>query len=127
MGIGSDTGWITWQPTELQAPATNTVVVRVTDDGAPALSDSRHLVVVVHAIRRDLVLTGHTAANGQFQLTLTGGVFGDVLEVQASSNLQDWTTIAEPHMLRGGVTVTDSAAANLRLRFYRALVKTPGD
>src|SRR5207247_9322 len=38
MIIDTNTGVITWTPTEAQGPGTNTITVRVTDNGAPSLS-----------------------------------------------------------------------------------------
>ena len=45
MTINPATGVITWTPTEAQGPSTNTVTVTATDNGTPALSDSKTLTV----------------------------------------------------------------------------------
>ncbi|MEN9676591.1 MAG: hypothetical protein RIS76_2487 [Verrucomicrobiota bacterium] len=44
----SGEGSVSWIPTEAQGPGVYTVVVRVTDNGLPALSDTRSFTVVVH-------------------------------------------------------------------------------
>jgi hypothetical protein len=47
MLINTNTGVITWTPAEDQAPSTNTVTVRVTDDGSPSTNDTKSFVIVV--------------------------------------------------------------------------------
>jgi hypothetical protein len=39
-------GAFTWTPTEAQGPGTNTITVKVTDNGVPALSDTKSFTVV---------------------------------------------------------------------------------
>lgn len=48
--VDSVTGVFSWTPTESQAPATNTITVRATDDGSPALSGTQTLTVVVNEV-----------------------------------------------------------------------------
>jgi len=50
--IDAGTGVFTWTPSELQGPATNLINVIVTDSGAPALSASRGVIVVVNEVNR---------------------------------------------------------------------------
>jgi PKD repeat protein len=45
--IEPDTGRFTWTPGETQGPSTNSVTVRVADDGAPSLSDIKTFIVMV--------------------------------------------------------------------------------
>jgi uncharacterized repeat protein (TIGR01451 family) len=45
--ITSDTGILTWTPTELQGPSTNVMTVVVSDNGSPSLSASQNFSVVV--------------------------------------------------------------------------------
>jgi hypothetical protein len=47
--IDAASGVFTWTPTALQGPATNTIAVRVTDNGSPNLSAIRTFLVVVLA------------------------------------------------------------------------------
>ena len=47
--IDPSTGVLTWTPTEAQGASTNTMVVRVTDNGVPNLSASNSFVVIVNA------------------------------------------------------------------------------
>jgi hypothetical protein len=46
----SPSGAVAFRPTEAQGPSTNTVVVRVTDDGVPALSGTNSFTVLVTEI-----------------------------------------------------------------------------
>jgi methyl coenzyme M reductase subunit C len=50
--IDASSGVFTWTPSELHGPATNVITVIVTDNGAPALSVSRGVLVVVNEVNR---------------------------------------------------------------------------
>ncbi len=45
----SSTGLISWTPTAAQGPSTNTVTVRVFDNGVPSLSATNSFTIVVNA------------------------------------------------------------------------------
>ena len=45
--IGASTGVFSWTPAEAQGPGDYSVTVRVTDSGAPAMSDSRTFLIHV--------------------------------------------------------------------------------
>jgi hypothetical protein len=51
------TGAFTWTPSESQGPSTNTITVRVTDNGSPALSDTKTFTVIVNEVNTSPVLT----------------------------------------------------------------------
>ncbi|PYI87545.1 MAG: hypothetical protein DME26_05830, partial [Verrucomicrobia bacterium] len=55
--IDSNTGVFTWTPSHSQAPSTNMIGVRVTDDGFPPLSDTKTFLVVVGSVNHVPVLT----------------------------------------------------------------------
>jgi hypothetical protein len=46
--LDPSTGVLSWTPTEAQRPSTNFITLRVTDNGAPPLSDSASFTVVVN-------------------------------------------------------------------------------
>ncbi len=50
------TGVFTWTPLELQGPSVNTIVVRVTDNGTPALSSTETITITVNEVNRSPVL-----------------------------------------------------------------------
>ncbi len=53
----SSGGLISWTPTEAQGPSTNTVTVRVFDDGAPSLSATNSFTLTVNEVNSAPVLT----------------------------------------------------------------------
>jgi hypothetical protein len=55
--INPTTGAFTWTPTEAQGPGRYTIVVRVTDSGVPARSDTKSFEVVVNEQNADPILT----------------------------------------------------------------------
>jgi hypothetical protein len=58
-------------------------------------------------------------ANGQFQLTVNGGVVGQNFVLLASTNLVDWTPIRGFVDTNPPITIYDPDAAKYRWRFYR--------
>jgi hypothetical protein len=46
----SSNGVVIWRPTEAQGPSTNTVLVRVSDDGSPSLSATNAFEIVVREV-----------------------------------------------------------------------------
>ncbi|PYI85878.1 MAG: hypothetical protein DME26_10000, partial [Verrucomicrobia bacterium] len=54
--IDSQSGLFTWQPTEDQGPGLYTIVVKVADNGSPALSASRSFRVTVNEVNSAPVL-----------------------------------------------------------------------
>ena len=48
MSLDATTGALHWTPAPDQIPGTNTILVRVTDNGSPALSDQRAFTVIVN-------------------------------------------------------------------------------
>lgn len=55
--INPTTGAFTWTPTEAQGPGRYTIVVRVTDNGTPARSDTKSFDVTVNEQNADPILT----------------------------------------------------------------------
>ena len=55
-GINPNTGIFTWTPTEAQGPSTNTVTIRVTDNGTPALSAFETITIIVNEVNAAPVL-----------------------------------------------------------------------
>src|SRR5439155_1681761 len=57
MSIGPGSGVLIWTPTEAQGPSTNVITVKVTDNGTPALSDTKSFKVIVAEVNSAPVLT----------------------------------------------------------------------
>jgi hypothetical protein len=71
MTIQPSTGAITWTPTESQGPGTHEVVVRVTDNGVPALSHTTGFTVSVSEVNRPPLLAAIQAATVHAGATFT--------------------------------------------------------
>src|SRR5206468_113011 len=56
MSLDSNTGVLTWTPTEAQGPSTNIVIVRVSDSGSPTLSRTESFTIVVDEVNRPPLL-----------------------------------------------------------------------
>src|SRR5437016_5459477 len=71
--INASSGVFTWTPSEIQGPSTNTVTVRVTDNGSPPLSDTKSFTVVVNEVNSAPVLAAipNQTANEGGTVTLT--------------------------------------------------------
>jgi len=117
--VGTE-GLITWQTTDAHAGTTNTVTVRVTDNGAPPLSSTNSFVITV--LGRP-VITSIKRSNELVTLTWTA-ISGTVYRVQYKTNLTDSTWSAVP----GDVTASGPTASktdntgNTQRRFYRVIV-----
>jgi hypothetical protein len=48
----SSNGVVSWKPTEAQGPSTNQILVRVTDDGQPALSHTNAIEIIVRELNQ---------------------------------------------------------------------------
>ncbi len=55
--INSTNGVFTWTPTEAQGPGTNTITIRVTDNGSPSLTATQTFMVTVNEVNDAPVLT----------------------------------------------------------------------
>ncbi len=66
-------------------------------------------------------LTDMGFVNGAFQFSFNDFASGSY-DIQASSNLIDWTTIETNYPFSGSVTVTDTNSAEFPHRFYRARI-----
>ena len=79
------------------------------------------LATVVGVVTSNNVVIGPSKLlpNGQFQLTINGGVSEQSYVLLASTNLVDWTPISGFVDANPPVTIYDHDAANYRQRFYR--------
>jgi hypothetical protein len=118
-GINSTNGLFSWTPADNDA-GTNSITLRVSDDGVPPLSDAKTFAVVVVPAPSFLPAM---ITNGVVTLTWTS-IAGQTYRVQFKNDLNDsaWTDLS------GDVTATDPAASKTDSvnaagnRFYRVLV-----
>jgi PKD repeat protein len=57
MSLDATSGVLTWTPNENQGPSTNTVIVKLTDDGSPSISVTNSFAVVVREVNAAPVLS----------------------------------------------------------------------
>jgi hypothetical protein len=118
--INPSSGVFSWVTTNAAAPGTNSVTVRVTDNGMPPLSDAKAFSVFVSPPPQ---FTGVTAGtNGQIQI-MFNTLPGQDYQVQFKDHLTDagWTTLGGILPGTGSpVTVTDDLSGRPQ-RFYRLL------
>jgi hypothetical protein len=131
-GIDPATGVFTWSPTEAQGPGDFTFTVKVTDNGAPPLSDSKQVSVHVNEVNRPRVLapignqTLHWGTELRFSATatdpdlpantLTFGLVGAPAgaAIDPSSGAFSWTpTVAQVGLATFTVKVTDNGSPPL--------------
>jgi len=74
MTVNPTNGAVSWTPTEAQGPSTNSITVRVTDNGQPAMSDTTTMTVIVNEVNSAPVLSGYTnrVVNESVLMTATG-------------------------------------------------------
>ena len=116
--IMTSAGVFSWTPTEAQGPSTNTITVRVTDNGSPALSDSRTFTVIVQANALRIASVG--MANGVIALSWNAAL-GSTYKVQYKERLSDtaWTDLGEYVGSGDGVLSVRYQIDSVQNRFYR--------
>jgi hypothetical protein len=122
-GITSPGGVLTWTPAQNQSPSTNSITVRVSDDGAPALSATRTFQVIV--VNQPKITEITRAENGS--ITLRWESFAGLhYRIQYKANLEDadWSTLggAESLSATGNDTsFTYTPAEVVTQRFFRLM------
>jgi hypothetical protein len=82
---------VAWTPDENQGPSTNTVVVKVSDDGVPPLSATNSFVVVVTEVNvaPPLVALPPPGADGKLTLEVIAAA-GEEVIVETTTDLEQW-------------------------------------
>ncbi|HEY1172625.1 MAG TPA: putative Ig domain-containing protein, partial [Verrucomicrobiae bacterium] len=130
MVIHPVTGAITWIPTEEQGPSTNSITVRVTDNGVPALSHTRTFTVTVQEVNSAPVLVdvpNQTIYEGQL-LSITNvasdaDIPANTLTFSLGTNTPAGMTI---NATNGVVTWTPSEAQGPSTNLIRVIVADNG-
>jgi len=117
VSLDSASGILSWTPTEAQGPSTNTITVRVTDDGVPPLSATNSFTVVVRALPR-LELKAIKMVGGGFTM-VANGVSGQTFTLQVSADLSSWTNLVTTNSTEATLMLEDRAAGSARKQFYR--------
>jgi hypothetical protein len=121
--IDAVTGVFSWTPTGAQAPSTNTITVRVTDNGSPSFSATTSFTAIVNASAEGLsrpLLNLLLLATGQYALELTGET-GRNCRIQTSTDLRNWMDLTNTSNAILVVPLPSPVEADSRQRFYRAV------
>ncbi len=117
--VGSSSGVFTWATPQNQAPVTNSITVRVTDDGSPSMSSARTFAVITVPPPR---LTSFTPSGSN--LIMTWQTYpAKKYRLQSKTNLTDaaWVDFTGDLVAAGtSLSVTNSFAGSAQ-RFYRVL------
>ncbi len=115
MTINATSGVISWTPVLTQV-GTNTVTVRVTDNGIPSKSDTKTFRVVVSGEQSRLTI--QALSGGLKQINIYGDV-GLNYELQYSTNLVDWSQLLQFNLTTSPYPYVDPAGTTAPRRFYR--------
>jgi hypothetical protein len=110
-------GLFNWRPAVAQADTTNTVKVKVTDNGSPNLSGTNSFTVTVNPLAQ-VVLTPITYTNGQFRFQVSGTTGPDYI-IGASTNLTQWSDLFTNLSPAMPFQYLDTGAGAITNRFYR--------
>jgi hypothetical protein len=119
MGINSASGILTWTPADNQAGTTNVLTVRVTDNGAPPLSNAKSfsVVVVPRPKAQEPVIAG-----GNVTISWSA-IPGSVYRVQSAVTLTGpWTDLPGDVTASGPTATKVDVLAVSGQRFYRILL-----
>ncbi len=114
--IDQFSGLFTWTPLDAQAPSTNAVTVRVTDDGTPNLSDSKSFNIIV--VARPSIAATMNAGNPTLSWS---AIPGKSYRIQYKNQLteSDWSDLPGDILANGAMaSQTDHLGASPQ-RFYR--------
>ena len=118
--IDPTNGVFTWTPATNQVPGTNTVTVRVTDNGVPSLADTKSFRIVVAP---PPLIESILSTNGNVTIHWSA-IAGENYRVQFKSDLNETTW----NILSGTITATGSTATNTdtsvsgNQRYYRVVL-----
>jgi hypothetical protein len=115
--INSSNGVFTWHPLVSQAGTTNTVIVQVTDNGTPSLSDTNSFNITVNPLVQP-TLGSITASSGQISLVVDGPV-GPDYTLLTSTNLTAWQPVFTANSPATPILLSDTNLNAAPARFYR--------
>jgi len=121
MTINTNTGAISWSPTEAQGPSTNTITVIVTDDGSPNLSDTKSFTVTVNG--PPPFIQGIEVTNGMAILscqTVPGQTYR--LQCKGAFTETNWTDLLPDVTATGSITLLTNEVSASTQKFYRLLL-----
>ncbi len=118
--IQTDSGLFSWRPASANAPSTNQITVRVSDDGIPSMSAAATFTVIVLSLPK--VTAIESTGNGGYGIsfaTVPGIVYR--VDYKDDLNATDWQVLAPEATAAGeSLSITDPAVKTQR--FYRIVV-----
>jgi uncharacterized delta-60 repeat protein len=114
--IDPSTGLFTWRPATDQMPGTNTVTVRVTDDGVPSSIDTQSFKIVVAP---PPLIESIVPTNGNVRIDWSA-IAGKSYEVQFKPDLNEtnWNSLGTVTASGSTATKTDTSVSGNQ-RYYR--------
>jgi hypothetical protein len=110
-------GSFAWAPTLAQTPSTNTIIVRVTDNGVPPASATRSFTVRVVPPPRTAIIVGPGGSVALSFQTISGQTYR--VEYKNDLHEEDWMPLGDDVVATGGsLTINDVIGARPH-RFYR--------
>jgi hypothetical protein len=118
--INPATGEFIWLATNSPPPSTNTITIRVTDNGVPPMSGTQTFTVTVLPVPQ---MVFGSPSSGILPLTF-GTLPGQNYQVQYKDDLSDpsWTALAPAVLGTGGVLEVDADMTGQSQRFFRLVV-----
>ncbi len=116
MSVDPSSGVLSWTPTAAQVPSTNQVIVRVTDNGTPPMSDQKSFSVVVNPLPFLTITKVGTNAVLSWPAYATG------FALQQATNLQPfaWSNVTNTVIVSGGTNRVTMGINGLQ-RYFRLL------
>jgi hypothetical protein len=118
--IGLNSGAFSWRPPATSAGSSNSVQIRVTDNSALPLTDTKAFTIFVNALT-PVALTPIAYTNGRFVMQISGPLGPDYI-LQAASTLSNnavWVNLQTITPASPPFSVTDTNAGAFTNRFYR--------
>ncbi len=113
--LNASNALFTWRPLISQADSTNTIQVKVTDNGSPSLSATNNFVITVNPASQPVL--GSITFGNYVNLT-ANGMIGPDYSLFTSTNLATWQLLFTTNPITMPVTFTDTNLSDAA-RFYR--------
>ena len=94
--INTNTGVITWMPSEAQGPSVNTFTTVVTDDGSPAMSDTNSFTVTVTEVNDNAPIFVSTPTNRTIAELTTLAVTNAATDADIPANTLTYSLLVAP-------------------------------
>jgi hypothetical protein len=121
--LGSADGIFSWRPKTTFANTTNTITVRVSDNGRPSMSATQIFRVTVSPLN-PVRLTLESASSTNAVLAISGCQSGPDYHLVYSTNLasSDWKPLLTTNLTGPSLAITNRFTASEARRYYRVLV-----